>query len=215
MQNPGNNVPNDSSQIDDLDLLLHAKEQETGNRIALNEILAKHRARLRKMVALRMNDRLQGRLDASDVIQETFVEASRALDDYLKDPKFSVYLWLRRLAGQKLIQAHRKHVDAQKRTVGRELSIHGGVPAANSECMAIELSGNVETPSRIAQRNEASDQLTKALELMDELDREVLSLRHFEQLTSKESAEVLGMSNEAVKKRYVRALDKLQKILSR
>ena len=165
------------------------------------------------MVALRMNQKLQGRLDASDVIQETFAEAARALPAYLNDPKLPVFVWLRHLAGEKLIQAHRKHLVAQKRAADRENSLYGGAPAATSQSLAIQLVGNVTTPSQIAVKNETKDKLMIALESMNELDREVLTLRHFEHLSSRETAEVLGINYEAVKKRYVRALDKLQKIL--
>ncbi len=198
------------SGVDDLDLLLLAND---GNEQAFNEVLLKHRERLRRMVALRMNQKLQGRLDASDVIQETFAEAARALPAYLQEPKLPVFVWLRHLAGEKLIQAHRKHLGAQKRTAARENSLYGGAPAATSQSLAIQLIGNVTTPSQIAVKNETKDKLMIALESMNELDREVLTLRHFEHLSSRETAEVLGINYEAVKKRYVRALDKLQKIL--
>ncbi len=196
--------------IDDLNLLRHARE---GNDDAFNEVLIKHRDRLKRMVALRMNQRLQGRVDASDVIQETFVEAARALDGYLDDPKISVFLWLRKLAGEKLIQAHRQHLATQKRDANREQPIYGGVPAATSQSIAIQLSGRFSSPSQVAQKKEAKEQLFAALEQMDELDREVLSLKHFEHLSNKEIAEIMSINYEAVKKRYVRALDKLQRIL--
>ena len=110
--------------INDLELLRASKRAaesagEADNR-AFNEILSRHRGRLKKMVSVRMNQKLQGRIDASDVIQDTFIEAARALDSYLENPKISVFLWLRRLAGEKLIQAHRVHLGAQKRTANRE-----------------------------------------------------------------------------------------------
>ena len=196
--------------IDDLALLQSVLE---GNSDAFNEVLFKHRDRLKRMVALRMNQKLQGRLDASDVIQDAFVEAARALPAYLENPKLSVFLWLRRLAGEKLIHAHRQHLDAKKRDVDRERPIYGGVPAATSQSIAIQLSGKFPSPSKVVQNQEAREQLMSALEQMDELDREVLTLKHFEHLSNQEAAEVLGIRYEAVKKRYIRALDKLQKIL--
>lgn len=199
------------SGVSDLGLL---RQAATGSRPgALNEVLIKYRESLRRMIAVRMNDRLLGRLDASDIVQETFIEATRALDAYLAKPGLPVHLWLRHLAGQKLIQAHRVHLGAQKRAADREQRLVGGVPAANSASMAFELMGKNSTPSRIAVKNESKDRLMQALEGMGDVDREVLTLRHFEQLTSQETAEVLGMTNEAVKKRYVRALEKLQHIL--
>ena len=165
------------------------------------------------MVAVRMNQKLQGRVDASDVIQDTFIEASRALDAFLENPTMPVFIWLRQLAGEKLIQAHRNHLGAQKRAAGREQQSYGGAPAATSQSLAIQLAANMTSPSQAAQKKEAKDQLMAALENMDEMDREILTLRHFEHLSSRETADVVGMSYEAVKKRYVRALDKLQKIL--
>jgi RNA polymerase sigma-70 factor (ECF subfamily) len=198
-------------QFDDLCLLKKGDGPESP---AFNEILIKHRDRLRRMVEIRMNQRLQSRLDASDVIQDTFIEAARALDKYLENPKISVFLWLRKLAGEKLIQAHRKHLGAQKRSAEREQPIYGGAPAATSQALAIQLSGNFTSPSQATVNKESKDQLTAALESMDDIDREVLTLRHFEQLSSREAADVLEMNYEAVKKRYVRALDKLQKILT-
>ena len=202
------------SPIDDLELLRASRRTENvGGNEAFNEILCRHRDRLKRMVGLRMNHKLQGRVDASDVIQETFVEASRALESYLDNPKISVFLWLRRLAGEKLIQAHRKHLGAEKRTANREQPIFGGVPAATSQVMAIQLSGKLTSPSIAAEKKESKDELMEALEQMGEVDREILMLRHFEQLSNQETAEVVGMNYEAVKKRYIRALDKLRTIL--
>lgn len=201
---------NNPSNVDDLDLLRHA---HVGNEDAFNEVLIKHRDRLRQMVALRMNQKLQGRLDASDVIQDTFAEAARALEAYLADPKIPVYLWLRHLAGEQLIQAHRKHLGAQKRAADREQPVYGGAPAATSMSLAIQLSGNMTSPSQAAQKNESKDRLMAALDSMNDMDREILTLRHFEHLSNRETAEVLGVNYEAVRKRYIRALDKLQTIL--
>lgn len=199
-----------NGQIDDLDLLQNSL---SGKEAGLNEVLLKHRDRLKRMIALRMNNKLQGRLDASDVVQDTFVEAARALDAYLADPKLPVFLWLRHLAGEKLIQAHRRHLGAQKRNAEREQRIFGGTPAATSMSLAIQLAGKMTSPSKIVEKKEATDQLMEALEGMNDVDREILTLRHFEQLSSRETATVLDMNYEAVKKRYVRALAKLQSIL--
>ncbi|MEZ6095870.1 MAG: sigma-70 family RNA polymerase sigma factor [Pirellulaceae bacterium] len=200
------------SKIDELGMLKRAASQ--GDASALNEVLMKYRDGLVRMVQIRMNDRLKGRLDASDVIQDTFVEANRALADFLANPVMPVNLWLRHLAGQKLIQAHRTHLGSQKRDAAREESILGGVPSASSVLLADVLVADITTPSQIVVKQESREELLAALESMDELDREVLTLRHFEQMNSRETAEVLGMTNDAVKKRYVRALDKLQKLLA-
>ena len=198
------------SGIDDLDLLQHAEGDAEG---VLNEILIKYRERIHRMVATRMNPRLQGRLDASDIVQDAYIEASRALDGYLANPQMPVFLWLRRLAGQQLIQAHRRHLDTAKRAAGQEQRILGGAPSATSQCIAVQLLGRLPSPSQQAVRNESKARLLTALEEMGELDREVLMLRHFEQLSGPEAAAVLGISHDAIKKRYIRALDRLQVIL--
>ena len=198
--------------IDDLDLLRSARN---GDRNALNEVLVKHRDRLKRMIAVRMNQKLNGRLDASDVIQDTYAEAARVLDRFLENPNMPVFLWLRHLAGEQLIQAHRRHLGAQMRDANRDQPIYGGAPMATSQSMAIQLAAVVESPSKAAVRNETNDLLINALDEMNDIDREILTLRHFEHLSSRETADVLGMSYEAVKKRYIRALGKLQLILSK
>ncbi len=142
---------NRTSALQDLDLLRIA---QAGDESAFNELLLKYRERLRKMVELRMNPLLRSRLDASDVIQDAFMEAARERESYLGNPRLPVFLWLRYLAGQKLIQAHRTHLLAQKRSAYREHSPLGGVPAASSSVLAIQLSGNFTSPSHALQQNE-------------------------------------------------------------
>jgi RNA polymerase sigma-70 factor (ECF subfamily) len=165
------------------------------------------------MVEVRMHPRLQGRVDASDVIQETFIEAARVLNNGQQNQDIPVYLWLRRLANQKLIQAHRQHLQAAGRDARREQA-QAGQPEASSVSIARFLIGNFTSPSLQAVRQERESSLQQALEKMDPLDREVLALRHFEQLSGPESAEILGISHDAVKKRYIRALEKLQRIMA-
>jgi RNA polymerase sigma-70 factor (ECF subfamily) len=185
-----------------------------GDNEALNELFCECRDRLRRMVALRMNRRLQGRVDASDVVQNAFLEATRVFDEYRRRPGMPFYLWLRKLTGQKLIQIHREHLGAQARAADREVSLYSrGAPDATSESLAEQLIGRVSSPSHAAMRAEGKQQLEKALNSMSVIDREVLALRHFEQLTGPETAEVLGISHEAVKKRYVRALERLEQLL--
>lgn len=205
---PQRALESDDTKIGDLELICQSNDRET-----FNEILLKYRDRLRKIVAMRINPKLQGRIDASDIIQDTYVEASRTLESYLEKPKQSVFLWLRHLAGEKLIQLHRFHFDAQKRNVEREVSLSCEMPQASSYSLASRLIGSASTPSNIAIRNENKLRLEKALDQMNPVDREVLVLRHFEQLSGKESAAVMGLSHNAIKKRYVRALEKLARII--
>ncbi len=173
------------------------------------------RPRLRRMIKLRLDRRLQGRVDPSDVIQETHLEVSRRLAEYLRDPSMPFFLWLRLVTGQKLALVHRQHLGVQARDAGREVSIYrGALPEATSEALAARLVGRQTSPSQAAARAELNIRLQEALNSMEELDREVLALRHFEQLTNGESARVLGISETAACNRYVRALERLKKILT-
>jgi RNA polymerase sigma-70 factor, ECF subfamily len=186
-----------------------------GDGSALSELLARHRERLRRMVALRMDQRLQGRIDASDVIQEAYLEAWTRLAEYLRSPTMPFFLWLRFLAAQRLVTLHRKHLGAQMRDPGVEIALdHGGMPEASSMALAAQLLGQDTRPSEAAVRAEMRVRLQEALNGMDPVDREVLALRHFEQLSRAEIAHLLGMREAAISKRYIRALRRLKDLLS-
>jgi RNA polymerase sigma-70 factor (ECF subfamily) len=182
---------------------------------SLEAALADHRPRLRRMVALRLDDRLQGRVDPSDVIQEAYLEAARRLPEYVREPDpMPFFLWLRFLALQALQGVHRKHLGVQARDAGREVSIHGGrMPEATSAALAAQLLGHDTRASEAAIRAERQLRLEQALNQMDPLDREVLILRHFEQLSNSECARVLGLKETTATKRFLRALKKLREIL--
>jgi RNA polymerase sigma-70 factor, ECF subfamily len=187
-----------------------------GDPQGLGTLLAKHGDRLRRMVALRMDRRLQGRIDPSDVIQETYLEASVRLAEYLRDPSMPFFLWLRFLAGQKLVTLHRHHLGVQMRAVGQEVALcRGPLPEASSAALAAQLLGHDTRASEAAIRAELKVQVQEALNSMDALDREVLALRHFEQLSRAEIAQVLGVSEAAAGKRYIRALERLKRALGR
>jgi RNA polymerase sigma-70 factor (ECF subfamily) len=186
-----------------------------GDRDALGALLERHRARLRRMVALRLDQRLRGRIDPSDVIQEAQLEAAGRLDDYLRDPAVPFFLWLRFLVGQRLAIVHRRHLGAEARDAGREVSIdRAALPRATSAALAAQLLGRDTRPSEALARAERKLRLREALEDMDPVDRELLALRHFEQLSNAEAARVLGLRESAASKRYIRALTKLKAILS-
>jgi RNA polymerase sigma-70 factor (ECF subfamily) len=186
-----------------------------GDRQAWGELLEQHRDRLRRMIAFRLDARLQGRLDPSDVVQEACLDASRRLDEYVHNPAMPFGLWLRFLASQRLLELHRYHLGAQGRDAGREVSLFGGPsPEASSAVLAAHLLGQLTTPSQAAIRAERRLILENALEQMDALDREVLVLRHFEQLSNGEAAQVLGIDKSAASKRYARALVRLKDILA-
>jgi RNA polymerase sigma-70 factor (ECF subfamily) len=178
-------------------------------------LLERHRKRLLRMVALRLDRRLYGRLDASDVIQEAYLEASARMPEYLHQRPMPFFLWLRFLTGQKVLELHRHHLGAQARDAGREVSLYrGALPQASSAALAAQLLGHDSGPSEAAVRAERKVRLQEALNSMDPLDREVLALRHFEQLNNAEAAQVLGLRESASSKRYTRALRKLKEILT-
>jgi RNA polymerase sigma-70 factor, ECF subfamily len=178
-------------------------------------LLERHRERLRRMVALRLDRRLQGRIDASDVIQEAYLEASTRMDEYVKQPTMPFFLWLRFLTSQKLLELHRHHLGAQVRDAGREVCLYqGALPETSSAALAAQLLGHLTQPSQAAIRAEMKIRLQDALNSMDALDREVLALRHFEQLSNAETAQTLEIRESAASKRYIRALKKLRTILS-
>ena len=177
-------------------------------------LLARHRERLRRMVMLRLDQRLQGRVDPSDVLQEAFLEAAKHLKDYLSRPAMPFYLWLRSITGHKLSALHRQHLGTNMRDAGREVSLYrGSLPETSSAALAAHLIGQDTRPSEAAVRAERKILLQAALNSMDVIDREVLALRHFEQLSLAEVAQVLDIKEKAAGKRYLRALQRLKNIL--
>jgi RNA polymerase sigma-70 factor (ECF subfamily) len=182
-----------------------------GDREALNDVFTRHRRRLRRMVEMRMDWRLQARLDASDVIQEAFLEAALRMNDYLRDPALPMFLWLRLIVGERLTRVHRQHLGVKMREAGREVSLYREpLPVA----LAAQLLGKQTSPTQAAFRAERMLRLQEALNTLDPIDREVLSLRHFEELTRAETAKVLGTEEGAAAKRYARALKRLKDILA-
>jgi RNA polymerase sigma-70 factor (ECF subfamily) len=186
-----------------------------GDRAALDGLLARHRDRLCRMVRMRLDRRLWARVDASDVVQEGLLEVAQRLPEYLREPRLPLFLWLRLVVGERLIRVHRHHLGAQMRDAGREVSLYrGALPAASSAALAAQLLGRHTSPSQAAVRAERILRLQEALNALDPLDREILSLRHFEELTAAEAARVLGITESAAAKRYFRALMRLKEVLA-
>jgi RNA polymerase sigma-70 factor (ECF subfamily) len=201
-----------TSESSDLPELL--KRAGDGDAQALGDLFDRHRDRLRRMVQIRLDRRLQGRIDPSDVLQEAYLEVSRCLADYLRNPLLPFFLWLRFITGMKLQGLHRHHLGTKLRDAGREVSLHrGALPQASSVSLAAQLLGRHTTPSQAAVRAELKLRIEEALNSMEPLDREVLALRHFEQLSNSETAEVLGIGDAAASNRFIRALKRLKKIL--
>ena len=187
-----------------------------GDRQALSALLERHRDRLRRMVELRLDWRLQARIDASDILQDAFLEVATRLDEDLRGPELPLFLWLRLVVGQRLATVHRHHLGTQIRDASREVALYrDALPAASSAALAGQLLGRQTSPSQAAVRAERVVRLQEALNTLDPVDREVLALRHFEQLTAAETARVLSISEEAAAKRYIRALKRLKQILAR
>jgi RNA polymerase sigma-70 factor, ECF subfamily len=186
-----------------------------GEAAALNEIFARNRDRLHRMVQMRLDWRLQGRIDASDVIQDACLEASRRLDDYLREPTMPLFLWLRFLVGERLMFLHRHHLGVKMRDARREVSLfRDALPEASSAALAAQLLGQHTSPSEAAVRAEQLLRVQEAVNQLDTLDREIISLRHFEQLSRAEAAQVLGIAEAAAAKRYIRALKRLKDTLA-
>ncbi len=186
-----------------------------GDQDALAHVFACYRDRLRQMVRLRLDRRLQGRLDPSDVLQEAYLDFARRLPEYSREPAMPFYLWLRLLTGQRLVDLHRMHLGAKMRDAGQEVSLYrGALPQASSASLAAQLLGRLTSASRAAIRAETQIRVQEALNRMDALDREVLTLRHFEMLTNDETATVLGIKKSAASNRYIRALKRLKELLA-
>src|SRR5260370_28948113 len=190
------------------------ERSQAGETQALNELFTRHRERLCRMVEMRLDHRLKARIDASDVIQDAYVEVVERLEEYLRGPKLPFFLWLRLVVGERLLKLHRHHLGTQMRDAGREVALYrGALPLASSAALAAQLLGEHTSPTQAAVRAERLLRLQEALNTLEPIDREILALRHFEELTSAEAAQVLEIEEEAAAKRYVRALRRLKKIL--
>jgi RNA polymerase sigma-70 factor (ECF subfamily) len=184
-----------------------------GDRGARGDLLLRHEQRLKRMVAVRMDPRLAARLDPSDIVQEALAEADRRLDSYLRDRPLAFYPWLRQLTGERLADAHRRHVLAARRSVTREQPPVPALPDASAADLVGRLIGSGTGPSEAARRHELRERVRAALAALAASDREVLVLRHLEQLSARETAEVLGLTEAAVKSRALRAAQRLRALL--
>jgi RNA polymerase sigma-70 factor (ECF subfamily) len=206
----GTTLMGDSGETDEL-----LRQGGDGDQAAVAALFALYRDRLEQMVRLRMDRRLQGRIDPADVLQDTFLEAVRRVSEFARNPTTSTYLWLRTLTGQKLVDLTRRHLGSKMRDAGQEISLYRGpLPQASSVSLAAQLLGRFTSPSQAGIRAETQLRVQEALNSMDPIDREVLALRHFELLSNGEVAHVLGLSKAAASNRYVRALKRMKQILS-
>lgn len=185
-----------------------------GDRGALAELFTLYRPRLWRMVNFRLDPRLRGRVDPDDILQDAWVNAVARINNFLTDASRSCFIWFRMIVQQTLIDVHRRHLGADKRSAARERSLSYGSNAdSTSTSLAFHLQARLTSPSSAVARAELAGQLDTVLKGMSEIDREVLALRHFEHLTNAETALVLDMSEQAASVRYVRALQRLKKVL--
>jgi RNA polymerase sigma-70 factor (ECF subfamily) len=192
------------------DLLRRAAD---GDSAARQELFARYRERLRLMIAVRLDRRLAARVDASDVVQEALADAALELAEYLRRRPLPFYPWLRRLAWERLLELHRRHVLAGKRSVTREEPAEPALPDESVFALACRLVAGGSSPSSRLKREELRGQVRAALAALSPNDREVLVLRHLEHLSMKEVAAVLGVSEGAVKVRHLRALARFRDLL--
>ena len=201
-------LPNSPETLELLD------QARGGDHAAADRLLASHREPVRRMIDLRLDPAIAARVDASDVVQEVLLEASRRLDKYLRDPAMPFHLWLRHIAKDHIIDAHRRHRQAQRRGVDREQPL---VPAGLKDHSSVELAAQFIdqelTPASAAMKQELERRLHVALGALDEDDRDILLMRHFEQLSNQDVAALLGLSEAAASMRHLRALRKLRELL--
>ena len=193
----------------DLACLLHQGEE------GLATVFSHHSERLERMIRFRLDQRLRGRVDPGDVLQEAYLVIARRLADYLANPAVPIFIWLRSMSLQVLVDVHRRHLDAQLRNARLEVPLRDDQSELNSSLsLAACLAADMTSPSQAAVREELLHQLRQAFDSMDAIDREVLALRHFEELSNNEVAAILGLQKSAASNRYVRTLTRLKTLLA-
>jgi RNA polymerase sigma-70 factor (ECF subfamily) len=193
-------------------LLLGAKN---GDDDAVNRLIERHRGAVLRMVQMRLDQKIRRRVDVSDVVQDVMIDASRRLQDYLANPVMPFHLWLRHIAKDRIIDAHRRHRGSQKRSVDRE---HGlAAPGADDHStmdLAAQLCDGELTPAAAATQREMAKRVEAAITELGEQDGEIIIMRHYEQLSNQEVAQALGLSEPAASMRYLRAVRRLRSMLT-
>jgi len=186
----------------------------TGDSAAVNELLGRHREAVRRLIRMRLDQRIQRRVDVSDVLQDVLIEANRRLLDYVKNPSMSFHLWLRQIAKDRMIDAYRRHRGSAKRSVDREQTL---APPRGSQQSSIQLAQQLEdqelTPATAAAQKELATKVEQAIGRLGEADYEIIAMRHYEQLSNREVAEALNLTEPAASMRYLRAIKRLRLVL--
>ncbi|REK18411.1 MAG: RNA polymerase subunit sigma [Planctomycetota bacterium] len=183
---------------------------QSGDREAIDALFERHRARLRRMVELRLNRKLWGRVDPSDVVQEAMLQGARRVGEFVRDPQIPAYLWLRTLTQQQLLAVHRFHLGTGKRDANLEVTVGAGNLGASSASLASLAVADATSPSGVAAKAEQIRLLEELIDAMPDVDREILALRHFEQMSNSEAARVLEIGETAASQRFLRALQRLR-----
>lgn len=180
---------------------------------AVAELFDRYRQKLLRMITIRLDGRIVGKVDGEDILQDAFVESARRIQDYLDRPSVPFFVWLRQIAGQVLIDTHRRYLGTKMRDVRQEVTLHRVGHSTSSAFLVAQLADSLTTPSQFAVREEMIAELKAVLEKLDQIDREVLVLRHLEELSNNEVAEILGIDKYAASKRYLRALERLRRAM--
>jgi len=185
-----------------------------GDMRAVNRLLERHRDAVRRLVRMRLDQKIQRRIDVSDVVQDVFVEANRRLREYLQAPVMPFHLWLRHIARDRIIDAHRRHRVSAKRSVDREQSLTPAGPVDRSTReLAAQLSDQQLTPAAAATQKELAQRVEQAIARLSDPDAEIIVMRHYEHLTNQEVALALSLSEPAASMRYLRAVRRLRALL--
>jgi RNA polymerase sigma-70 factor (ECF subfamily) len=191
-------------------LLASARNGDSG---AINQLLERHRQAVRRMIDLRMDQVLKRRVDASDIVQDVMIDANRRLQDYLDDPVMPFHLWLRQMAKDRLIDAHRRHRQTARRSMDREQPLATAASDESSINLLAELSDQELTPAAAATWTELQRRFEFASSQLDQRDQEIVVMRHFEHLSNSEAAQALGLSAQATSMRYLRAMRRLRALM--
>lgn len=187
------------------------RQLRSGGEDAVADLFGRYREKLLRMIAFRLDGRIIGKVDSDDILQDAFVETARRIQGYLDQPSVPFFVWLRQITKQILIDTHRRYLGAKMRDVNQEVGLfHGGSADTSSGGLAAQLVDSLTSPSQFAVREETVAELRMALSELEEIDREVLVLRHLEELSNNEVAEILGIDKYAASKRYLRALERLR-----
>lgn len=192
------------------------KNVKDGDSQAVERLLARHRDSLHRMIQMRLDQRIKQRIDVSDVVQDVLIEANRRLRDYLEHPVMAFHLWIRQIAKDRLIDAHRRHRVSAKRSIDREqgMGVHGAIDQSSFELVG-QLIDPQMTPAAAANQRELAAHVEAAIARLGDTDREIILMRHYEQLNNSEIASTLGLSEPAASMRYLRAIRRLRELLDK